>query len=201
MSRVAIAALLTALACMRVAFADSWPGPTLKAAMSESGDFIVRVAPGTSIGDTYGFASAPKGKFATAQWLRFREGRYEPFQSTTLLNPVAPLQIAVANDGTLVTLDNWHNVGYGEVVVIYGPDGKVRRKYGLRDLYASSDVVDRIDRSVSSIWWRCVRTDLSPPRGNVMQIDDTQGGRFTFQLTTGEYTYERGVGECRKMST
>ena len=41
----------------------------------------------------------------------------------------------MANDGTLVTLDNWHNVGYGDIVVIYAPDGRARKRYRLADLY------------------------------------------------------------------
>jgi hypothetical protein len=153
------------------------------------------VTPGTSIGDTYGFAGAPRGNFASAQSFRYRDDRYELYQTTKLLNPVAPIHLAVTNDGTIVTLDNWHNVGFGDVVAIYAPDGKLRRRYSLRDLYSTARI-EKIDRSVSSIWWRCVDADPFVDRDNTLRVDDTLGGRFIFQLTTGGYTYEAGAGKC-----
>ena len=177
--------------------ADSWSAATVKTVASESGDIVVRVTPGNSIGDTYGFSGAPRGKFASAQWFRYRDGRYEPYQTAVLLNPVAPLQVAVADDGAVVTLDNWHNVGYGEVVVIYGSDGKVRQKYGLKDLYPV-ETIEEMVRSTSSIWWRCTTDELKIDRGNAVRIDDTLGGRLTFQLGSGKRGYEAGAGKCRK---
>jgi hypothetical protein len=30
------------------------------------------------------------------------------------LNPVAPVEFLVADNGHLVTIDNWHNVGYAK---------------------------------------------------------------------------------------
>ena len=196
--RTARAAAFAAAFCFAAAaMADSWPNATIQAAASENGDFVVRMTPGESIGDTHGFAGAPKGRFASAQWFRFRDGHYEPLQRTTLVNPVGPLQLAVANDGTLVTLDNWHNVGFGYVVVIYGPDGQLRRRYRLDDLYAAA-AVEKLDRSVSSIWWRCVGDAVHVARPGTLRVDDTLGGRFTFQLTSGEYRYEAGAGNCKR---
>jgi hypothetical protein len=187
------------LAALPSAWADSWPDATVKAVASESGEIVVRITPGTSIGDTYGFAGSPKGKFASAQWFRYRDNRYELYQTAAMPNPVAPIQVAVANDGTMVTLDNWHNVGMGDIVVIYGPDGKLQNKYGLRDLYPVA-TIEKIERSVSSIWWRCMRSEPRIDRRNVLQIDDTLGGRFTFQLASGKQSYEAGAGaaECRR---
>jgi hypothetical protein len=102
----------------------------------------------------------------------------------------------VANDGTLITLDNWHNVGFGDVVAIYAPDEKLRKRYRLEDLY-SAVALGKLDRSVSSIWWRCLRGDPDIERNDTLQIDDTLGGRFTFHLEKGAYTYEVGVGTCK----
>jgi hypothetical protein len=190
--------LVVLLAALPHAWADSWAAATAKAVTSESGDIVVRIAPGTSVGDTFGFAGAQKGEYASAQWFRYRDNRYELYQTAVMLNPIAPVQAAVANDGTLIALDNWHNVGIGDVVVIYGPDGKPRRKYGLRDLYPVA-TIEKIDRSVSSIWWRCMRGELSIDRGT-LQVDDTLGGRFTFQLANGTQTYDAGAGaaECKR---
>ena len=195
--RASIAVLICLLAVSQWALADSWRSATPKAVVSEDGRIVVRVTPGTSIGDTYGFAGAPKGQFASAPWFRYRDKRYELYQTAQLLNPVAPIHVAVTNDGTVVTLDNWHNVGFGDVVAIYAPDGKLRKKYSLRDLY-SMTTIEKIDRSVSSIWWRCVGLDPFVDRDNTLEIDDTLGGRFTFQLTSGKYTYEVGVGQCKR---
>lgn len=194
--RIALMALVLFFGAANGAIADSWPGATVRAVLSENAQIVVRVIPGTSIGDTYGFAGAPKGKFASAQWFRFREDRYELYQTVQLVNPVAPIHIAVANDGTVVTLDNWHNVGYGDVVVIYAPNGELRKRYRLEDLYSKA-AIDKIQRSVSSIWWRCLRDVPRILPNGTLQIDDTLGGRFTFHLGHGTHTYEAGVGGCK----
>ena len=176
--------------------ADDWPAAQVRAAVSENGETVVRVIPGTSIGDTYGFAGAAKGKFASAQLLRFRDDRYVLYQTVALANPVAPIHVAVANDGTLITLDNWHNVGFGDIVVIYAPDGKLRRKYRLEDLYPAARMA-KIRRSTSSIWWRCVGQDPAVQRNGTVQVDEALGGRFTFFLETGAFRYDAGAGACR----
>ena len=180
-----------------LASADDWPGPTTKTAISDDGETIVRMSPGASIGDTFGFARAAKGKYASAQWFRFRDDRFERYQTAVLVNPVAPIHMAIANDGTLVTLDNWHNVGYGDVVVIYAPDGNVRRRYRLADLFTAA-MIDKMTHSVSSIWWRCLERAPRIERTGILLVDDTLGGRFTFRLHTGEHMYEAGRGKCRK---
>lgn len=196
MSRTgALALLATAFVSSQAAIADSWPAATVKAVVSADGETIVRVTPGSSVGDTYGFAGAPKGDFASAQWFRFRANRYEAYQTARLLNPVAPIHVAVANDGTVVTLDNWHNVGFGYVVVIYSPDGGVRKQYRLEDLYSSTEV-EKIKRSVSSRWWRCVDSDPVIERNGTLQVDATLGGRFTFQLKGGTYTFDPSAKGC-----
>jgi hypothetical protein len=184
------------LSIPRPAFADSWSSAAPKAVTSQNGNFLVRMTPGTSIGDTFGFAGSPKGKFASAQWFRYRDDRYELYQTKQLLNPVAPINLAVTNDGTLVTLDNWHNVGYGEAVVVYAPDGTIRKKYKLADLYQKAKM-EKFIHSVSSIWWRCVGADPSVDRDNILQVDDTLGGRFSFRLESGDYAYESGKGQCK----
>lgn len=194
-SRAALMVLVLFLVTFRVVIADSWPGATVRAVVSENGEIVVRIVPGVSVGDTYGFSGAAKGEFASAQWFRFRGNRYEPYQTVQLVNPVAPINVVVANDGTLTTLDNWHNVGFGDIVVIYAPDGKLRKKYRLEDLYPVA-IIEEIERSVSSIWWRCLRDDLHIERNGTLSVDDTLGGRFTFYLMDGTHSYETGAGGC-----
>ena len=164
--------------------------------MSRNAQTLVRVIPGESIGTPSATPAQPGEGFASAHWFRFRENRYELYQTAQLLNPVAPIHAAVANDGTLVTLDNWHNVGYGEIVVIYSPDGKVRKNYRLTDLYPPA-TIGKIERSVSSIWWRCMNGDPRIEPNGSLQVDDKLGGRFTFRLDNGAQTYEAGVGGCK----
>src|SRR5262245_35011303 len=194
--RIMLWVLAVFFTTVNAATADSWPGATVKAVVSENGQTVVRVIPGASIGDTYGFAGAAKGKYASAQWFRFRENRYELYQTQQLVNPVAPIHVAVANDGTVITLDNWHNVGFGDVVAIYAPDGKLLKRYRLEDLYSAA-AIERIKRSVSSIWWRCVENDPHIERNGTLQVDDTLGGRVTFHLGNGTHTYDTGVGGCK----
>jgi len=69
-----------------------------------------------------------------------------------LANPVAPVDFFVSNAGELVTLDNWHNVGYGVVLAVYHSDGKIVKAYRLSELFLKSEV-DSFTHSVSSIWW------------------------------------------------
>ena len=97
---VYIATVLVLLAVPTFATADSWLPAQVKAAVSPNSETIFRVIPGKSIGDVYGFAGEAKGRFAEGQWFRLRDNRYELYQTVQLLNPVAPLFIAVANDGT-----------------------------------------------------------------------------------------------------
>jgi hypothetical protein len=195
MIKVAALAFVAMFFASPQVIADSWPAATVKAVVSTDGGTIVRVTPGDSIGDTYGFAGAPKGEFASSQWFRFRANRYEVYQTARLLNPVAPIHVAVANDGTVITLDNWHNVGFGYVVAIYSPDGSVRTRYRLEDLYAPSEI-EKIKRSVSSRWWHCAKGDPVIERNGTLQVDAALGGRFTFQLETGAYTFEPAGKGC-----
>jgi hypothetical protein len=77
------------------------------------------VTPGESLGDTVGFAGAKKGKYAAAEFYRRHPDRsYRLVAEARLLNPVAPVEFFVSNDGRLATIDNWHNIGYGKVVSI-----------------------------------------------------------------------------------
>ena len=190
-----LAALLAALSSFAVA--DTWPAAGVKAAVSEDAGTVFRVIPGKSIGDVVGFAGSPKGEFAQGQWFRFRDNRYELYQTTILVNPVAPVYIAVANDGTTVTIDNWHNVGFGDVVAIYHSNGKLLKKYRLTDLYPIS-AIEKMKRSVSSIWWRCETSEPYLERNGVLEFDDSLGGRFEFRLKSGQFNYIVGAGMCKQ---
>lgn len=74
--------------------------------------------------------------------------------SKPLSNDVAPVEAAVSSDGQyVVTFDNWHSVGYGDDdVVIFGPQGKLIRKFSWEDLLGHD--AQNVTHSVSSRWWR-----------------------------------------------
>jgi hypothetical protein len=105
-----------------------------------------------------------------------------------LLNPVAPAEFLVTDNGFLMTLDNWHNIGYGKVVAFYTPEGKTIRAYALSDLFSKSDI-EAFDHSVSSIKWRKSAGSYVRPGGDTFNvtINDT-GAAFIFEQS-GAYQY------------
>jgi hypothetical protein len=180
--------------------ADDWPGPRVFAAFSESGRFFVRIVPGESVGDTVGFAGAPKGRYATALLYALQADRgYRLQHEITLANPVSPLSALVADDGAFITFDNWHNVGFGQVVAIYAPTGRLVRGWELTDLYAR-DKVDTIPRSVSSRSWRCAPVHFVDPKEQKrVYVPEALGGYFVFTLATGGVEYTAGTRkECTR---
>jgi hypothetical protein len=191
--RAILALLLLLLAAGRgVASADSWPGPTVFTVFSESGRHFVRFLPGESIGDTVGFASAPRGRYATALLYGLQPDRaYRLLHEVTLVHPVSPLNALVSDDGHFVTLDNWHNVGYGKVVAIYAPSGTLVRAYDLTDLYPK-EKLEKIPRSISSRYWRCAPLHFVEREQKSIYVPEALGGYFVFTLATGSMTYKAG---------
>lgn len=146
--------LTLALTVVPIAQGDDWPAPAVREVFSQSRSYFVRVVPGKSFGDTVGFSGAAKGPFATAEFYRLEKDRsYRLAATATLLNPVAPVEFFVTDSGFLITLDNWHNLGYGKVVAIYTPEAKPIRAFELADLFTQSEI-EGFGRSVSSIEWR-----------------------------------------------
>jgi hypothetical protein len=180
-------------------YADNWPGPQVREVFSESREYFVRIIPGESVGDTFGFAGAKKGKYSVAEF--YHRGKDRSYQLTTeavLLNPVAPVEFFVSNEGRLATLDNWHNLGYGEVVVLYDPRGQVIRSYELHDLFLSEEIA-AFTQSTSSIRWRGGPTLIRPDQKTLL-VTVESGGNFIFGLETGLYKYCEYVGRqyrCR----
>src|SRR6476660_6123676 len=141
--------LVLALTALPLARSDDWPAPIIREVFSPSRACFVRIIPGKSFGDTVGFSGAGKGPYATAEFYRLEKDRsYRLAATASLLNPVAPIEFLVTDRGVLITLDNWHNMGYGKVVAIYSPEGKPIRAYGLSDLFTKSEI-DGFRHSVS----------------------------------------------------
>lgn len=193
-------ALLSLIAGMlpAQAVADSWPGPRVTTVFSSDGEYFVRITPGKSVGDTFGFAGAPKGPYARAEFYRRQPDRsYRLMADATLENPVAPVNALVSTAGQLITFDNWHNAGYGRVVAIYGSQGRLIASYELERLY-SPDRLSKLPMSVSSRWWRCAaRGYVDPGKETAVYVMERLGGAFVFELSTGKFEYQPGTAACQ----
>jgi hypothetical protein len=196
---VLTAALVSALAGLVAAPArpDDWPGPRPVGVFSADGARFARIVPGSAVGDTVGFAGAAKGPYARAElYARQADRAYRLVADVTLANPVAPVEALISNDGHLIALDNWHNAGYGAVVAIYDPAGRLRGSWRLEDLYDAKRLAD-IPRSVSSRWWRCAPTGfVDPSTQRQVYVPERLGGTFVFTLATGAFTYAAGQAPC-----
>lgn len=137
--------LLSAATCL----GDQWISPRPIEAQSPNGLYKVRTRPGSSLGDSVGFEGDSKGEFAKAEWT----GPKGEKRTFTLLNPISPVDIVLLDDGTLLTFDNWHNMGYGAVLVSYSAKGAVKWSHPLEELLPK-EVLERVPTSVSSRWWR-----------------------------------------------
>jgi len=198
--RFCLLALALAILPVAAAKGDDWASPVIREVFSQSRSYFVRVLPGKSLGDTVGFSGAAKGPFATAEFYRRENDRsYRLAATAPLLNPVAPAEFFVTDKGFLITLDNWHNLGYGKVVAFYTPEGKPIRAYELSALFTKSEI-EGFGHSISSIQWRKFTGAYLRPGGDTFNvtINDT-GGSFIFELS-GAYQYcetRQGSFLCR----
>ncbi|HEX6862305.1 MAG TPA: tetratricopeptide repeat protein [Thermoanaerobaculia bacterium] len=117
--------------------ADQWRSPSPLDLRSPDGRLQVHIAP------------AKEGSYSQAT-LTGPEGEKRVFK---LLNPVAPVDAILFDDGTLLALDNWHSMGYGAVLSVYSRSGALLWSAELEKLFPA-DIVARIPTSVSSRWWR-----------------------------------------------
>ncbi|MDP3089931.1 MAG: hypothetical protein Q8N04_04595 [Nitrospira sp.] len=185
---LALGLLLAVWPCL--ASADEWPAPVPLHALSDNGQYLVRVVPGESLGDTFGFAESKKGAYARGEFYQKQPDRsYQLIADVPLQNPVAPAHILVSNLGYMGTFDNWHNAGYGKVVAIYRANGQLVRAYELEGLY-SSEQIESIPRSVSSRGWLSPNYGfLNPGDQGEIYAYDFSGGLPMFDLTTGNHEY------------
>ena len=133
--------------------ADSWAMPQVREAFSPSRDHFVRIVPGDNLGKVVGFGGSPGGKNARAEFYRrYPDRSYRLMHAVTLLNPVAPVDVFVSDQGRLVTVDNWHNLGFGQVLAVYAGDGTLVKSYALEDLFPKAEIA-AFPHSVSSRHW------------------------------------------------
>jgi hypothetical protein len=70
------------------------------------------------------------------------------------VNERSPVAIFVADTGEVLTLDDWGRTGQSHAIVLYDRSGHVVRDLDLEDVLTPEEIRDRVDHSVSSIWWR-----------------------------------------------
>src|SRR5262249_58452012 len=118
-------------------------------------------------------------------------------RDAVLLNPVAPVDAVVNKLGYLITFDNWHNLGYGKVLAVYDPSGRMVRSYELEELYAG-ERIKNLRESVSSRYWRCAPVHFVDPVDQTeLYIREALGGYFVLRIDTGAITYHAGqIPEC-----
>ena len=144
-------------------------------------------SPGNSVGETVGFAGAPKGKHATAEFYRRAPDRsYRLAAEITLQNPVAPVLFLVTDRGYLLTLDNWHNMGFGKAIASYSPDGRVVFSSELKDVFSEKEV-EGFRRSVSSIWWRTETVYVREGQQTIYIAMDDKGRELIVEPETGRW--------------
>jgi len=184
----AVLVLIVVAAGIGGAWADDWVSATVTEVFSASRDHFVRVTPGKSWGDTIGFKGAAKGPYASAEFYRRQSDRsYKLMHTVTLLNPVAPVGAFVTNDGRLITIDNWHNRGYGAAVAIYDAAGKVVMAYALSDLF-SAEEVEAFSHSVSSIHWHNGPVYLNADQ-RTLYVMIRSGVDLVIGVESGNYAY------------
>ena len=89
--------------------ADEWKTPTQVTLVSPDQHTRAVISPGVSGGDP------PRADITAKKRTSF-----------TLATPWMPVDAVLFDDGTLLTLDSWHELGHGTVATVYERDGKVR---------------------------------------------------------------------------
>ncbi len=108
------------------------------------------------------------------------------------------MEFFVANDGGLVTLDNWHNTGYGTAVAIYAADGKLVKAYALADIFDKQEI-EAFAQSVSSIHWHKGPAYINKDEKTFYMMIKS-GNDLVLGLETGRFAYCRTQGttyQCR----
>ena len=163
--------LVAAIAPPR-ALADSW-GPPRSEHWSANQRFVLKV----------GRVGRGKG---LALWEKAEGGLKKHWERGYVDRNWPPHHAYVTDDGRYVVLrDVYHNIGYGEVIVILGDGGRINGSYKLSDFLPSEEIHAAV-RSVSSLWWN--------ENAWFSLIDDerrfalvTQGGTVRcFDLPTGK---------------
>lgn len=151
--------LIAALLLTSFAAADEWVTPTPRTLTSPDGKRSAVITP------------ASKKAGATVEMLAGKTKK-RTFELKTV-----PVDAVLFDDGSLLVLDHWHQLGFGNVATLYTADGKPRWTKTLEQLIGKS-LVERAQHSVSSIWWRKVplewTLDADRKSGTITLFDENQ---------------------------
>lgn len=125
--------------------ADQWVTPTARTLMSPNQKLKAVITPA---------ADGRSGATATIG----EQG--QPGKTFTLSTRWMPVDVVLFDDGSLLALDHWHQLGYGKVATLYERNGTIRWSKTLVELVGQA-VVDNAQHSVSSIWWRKMPVEWS----------------------------------------
>lgn len=181
--RIALVLLLAAVA--HDARADTWARPRLKLVASDNAMYVARIEPGRS---------ASGSAHATLYLHDPDTDSYRKSVRYALQDRWSPVTALLSDDGALVTLDHWGQVGTGVVLHIYDTRGQIRSQHTLRELIG--DAADKAPSSVSSTWWRC-GTPFFFDGDRRIRIATFDEGRLDFDLENGTWKYSPGKGSCR----
>jgi hypothetical protein len=164
---------------------DTWSQPGVVIVSSPSSNYIVRVAPGSEVYN--GYESAITNREANASVIvgtRRDSGVTNVVWIGKLINPSAPVEVYLSDAGYLVTMDNWHNVGYGPVVAIYDPKGRLLRHWSLEELFQPEER-HRFSQSISSIHWHAGQAHFGEGHETNVFVVPAVGKSLRFDLTSG----------------
>lgn len=194
--RIVLAVVLLAAAIP--ALPDSWSMPERETFDSANGQWRLVVIPKRLESQLAYFQDKVEGRVeakgdnrARAELFRQTRGIWRLMKRWRLVNEAAPVSALVANDGTVVTFDNWHAMGHGDdVVVIYRPDGSLVRKLALSDLLDEEDIF-QLRSSVSSIWWSGRHRIDEENRTVVLAVAAHKTEELPLSLETGTLLVEK----------
>lgn len=177
-------ALVTLLLLPAVAFADSWIPPSPKVVSSPDTRVLARITPGR------------QGTPARVVLYRFDAGheRYAFHAGWNLPQRRFPVDVLVTDAAHLVVLDEWGQMGKGQVLTIFSANGKQRFAFTLKQLLGKRAA--GAPASVSSVWWRCGEPMLVAG-GAELRVVTYDEGELIVNLVDGQVSHEPGQGRCR----
>ncbi|WP_156383498.1 hypothetical protein [Pseudoxanthomonas sp. Root65] len=180
-------AFVVALTCASgIVRADSWVPPSVRVEASESGEYLVRMEPGRR---------GQQGSRAVIYRHDTAADSYQKRLVYALPHPVSPVDILLTDDGMLVTLDEWAQMGRGTVITVHGADGKTTHRYTLPKLLGDKAAA-AAPSTVSSTWWRCGKPSLIGG-GHVLRVITYDEGELRVDLRDGTVDHEPGNGRCQ----
>lgn len=151
-------------------------------------------------------------------FFKFENGSYKRLNSYYLINNVSPELMLLSNEKVLITFDDWPSSYSEKDIVIYAPDGKVRKIITGEKIYGKSKLNSLLKKK-----WGCGLDEKSaecatklPPSwiclsslpilqnhneafdGSYIEINDVAGNLVKINMDTLEFKLFEGEGSCSK---